>query len=216
MTRRDFVLLSLYAIAMAYVEAALVVDLRSVYYPGNPLSVFPLAVLSRRDLIIELVRELATLVMLGAVAWLAARRAMRVFAAFAYLFGLWDIFYYVWLKLMIGWPVHWLQWDILYLIPWPWFGPWIAPALVAALLVAWSARALLSDSPLRFAPWGRFAFGAGIALVLAAFLWTGWPLLAGGETAFRGFVPRGFPWALFGPGYVLLALGLPRKGRSAS
>lgn len=210
MPRRNFVLLCVYAIAMAYVEAALVVDLRSVYYPGNPLSVFPLAVLSRRDLIIELVREFATLVMIGAVAWLAARQAMRVFAAFVYLFGVWDIFYYVWLKLMIGWPVHWLQWDILYLIPWPWFGPWITPVLVATLLAAWGAWALLSASEPRFTRGARVAFGAGIALVLAAFLWTGWPLLDGGDSAFKGFVPAHFPWALFAPGYALLALGLPR------
>ena len=210
MALRHFLLLTVYAIAMAYVEAALVVDLRSVYYPANPLNLFPLAILSHRDLIIELVRELATVLMIGSVAWLAARQAARVFAAFAYLFGLWDIFYYVWLKVMIGWPVHWLQWDVLYLIPWPWFGPWLAPALVALLLVVWGAWAFLSSKPVRFARGARLAFGAGIALLLGAFLWTGWPLLPGGVAAFRGFVPEHFPWASFAAGYLLLSLSLPR------
>jgi len=102
---RIVVWLTVYAIAMANVEAVVMIYLRSVYYPDNPILIFPLAVLSQHDILIELVREFATLIMILGVTMLAARRLMAAFAAFVYVFGLWDIFYYVWLKFMIGWPV---------------------------------------------------------------------------------------------------------------
>ena len=86
--QRNILWLSLFAIAMAHVEAALVVHLRSLYYPDNPLAIFPLSLLSHRDLAIELARELATLVMIMSVALLAARGFVRIFAAFVYIFGL--------------------------------------------------------------------------------------------------------------------------------
>lgn len=104
---------------MAHVEASLVVHLRSLYYPENPLALFPLSLLSHRDLAIELSRELATLVMIVSVSLPAVKGFTRIFAAFVYVFGLWGIAYYLWLKLMIDWPVNWFEWDALFLIPWP-------------------------------------------------------------------------------------------------
>jgi hypothetical protein len=124
---RALLWLTVYAVAMAQVEAAVVMHLRTIYYGANPLELFPLAVFSTRDLSIELVREAATVIMIASVAWFAP---MGVFAAFIYVFGVWDVAY-VWLKILLGWPTHWLGWDVLFLIPWPWLGPWIAPVLVA-------------------------------------------------------------------------------------
>jgi len=89
---------------MALVEAAIVVHLRHAYYPENPLALFPLRLLSADDLALELAREFATLVMMFAVALLAARGFVHRFAAFVYVFGLWDLFYYIWLKVYLGWP----------------------------------------------------------------------------------------------------------------
>ena len=112
---------------------------RRIGYAEDPLTLFPLTVLPPPDLAIELTREVATLLMILSVALLHSKRGIRALAAFVYVFGLWDIAYYAWLKIMLGWPTHWLEWDVLFLIPWPWVGPWIAPVLVAIVFVIWGA-----------------------------------------------------------------------------
>ena len=199
---------------MGLFEAVLVIHLRSLYYPDDPLSLFPLALLSERDLTLELMREAATVLMLVAVAVLAARGFVRRFAAFLLLFGLWDLFYYAWLKLLLGWPTRWGEWDVLYLIPWPWFGPWITPALIALLFAGWGAWMLISTRERRTSGTALVIFSAGAGLGLAAFLLPGWPLVSGGEAAVDGFTPTDFPWHLYLPGYGLMALGLWGIARS--
>ena len=193
---------------MAQVEAAVVVHLRSVYYPGNPLEIFPLTLLSGRDLAIELVRESATIVMIFAVAMLAERRGTRRFAAFVYIFGVWDLFYYLWLKLMIGWPTSWLEWDVLFLIPWPWFGPWLAPALIALLFVIWGGSVLVQAKAVTWLRPGILLFTLGAFSGVVSFLSPALPLLAGGQEAFRHFVPQAFPWTLYVVGVVMMGAGL--------
>ena len=206
--QRNMILLFLFAIAMAHVEAALVIHLRSLYYPDNPLSIFPLALLSHRDLAIELARELATVLMILTVALLAERTLMRGFAAFLFVFGLWDIFYYLWLKVMIGWPTSWFEWDVLFLIPWPWFGPWISPVLIALLFTLWGGWILLSPAGHRFTRATMTLFLLGTLLALASFLLPGAALLPGGEEAFRGYEPAGFSWGLFLTGYLFMLISL--------
>ncbi len=207
---RRLIWLTLFSIAMAYVEAVLVVHLRTIYYADNPLAIFPLTILSQRDLNIELAREVATVVMILSVALLAEKGLTRVIAAFVYVFGLWDICYYIWLKLMIGWPQSWMEWDVLFLIPWPWFGPWITPALIALMFVVWGGRTLYQQTHSRFAWDSTTLFALGAALTLASFLLPGVPLLAGGIDAFRNFTPAAFPWVLFGVGYVVMLVALWR------
>jgi len=211
--RRKLVWLGIYAIAMAYLEAALVVYLRELYYPDNLLVIFPPRIFTDIDLGIELAREAATVVMIIAVAALAERGFMRRFAAFVYVFGLWDIFYYVWLKLTIGWPVYWLEWDILFLIPWAWLGPWLAPVLIAALFAVWGAWVLLSRNHYRFDRTAVTLFLVGALLGLAAFLQPAFHLLPQGVEGFRQFRPGNFWWGLFIPGYVLMVAGLARTLR---
>jgi hypothetical protein len=207
---QKLIYLTLFAIAMAQVEASVVVHLRSIYYPGNPLEIFPLTLLTHRDLAIELVRELATVLMILSVALLTARGFTRVFAAFVYVFGLWDLFYYLWLKIMIGWPVSWFEWDVLFLIPWPWLGPWLTPALIALLFVVWGGWALSSPREVRVTRSTIVLFIVGTLLALVAFLLPALPLLLEGEEAFRGYQPDGFRWSLFIPGYMLMAISLWR------
>ena len=207
---RSLVWLSLFAIGMAQVEASVVVHLRSLYYPGNPLDIFPLRLLAHRDLAIELVRELATVLMILSVSLLTARGFTRVFAVFVYLFGLWDLFYYLWLKIMIGWPVSWFEWDVLFLIPWPWLGPWLTPALIALLFVVWGGWVLISSKEVRFTHRASVLFVAGSLLALTAFLLPAAPLLLEGEEAFRGYQPDDFCWSLFIPGYMLMVFSLWR------
>jgi hypothetical protein len=210
--------LTLFAIAMANVEAVLVIHLRSIYYPDHPLTIFPLNLMSQRDLVIEWGREVATVVMILAVALLAARRVIAVFAAFVYVFGIWDIFYYVWLKLLIGWPTSWLEWDVLFLIPWPWFGPWLTPVLISLLFVIWGGWTLSMiqhGQDVRFTPTTLVLFVIGAALALAAFLLPAVPLLPAGEEAFRGYQPSEFSWRLYVVGYVLMATSLWITARGA-
>lgn len=213
---RNLLWLTLFALGMAQVEASLVVHLRSVYYPGNPLEIFPLNLLTQRDLAIELVRELATVVMILSVALLTARGLTRVFAVFVYVFGLWDLFYYLWLKIMIGWPVSWLEWDVLYLIPRPWLGPWISPALIALLFVPWGGWILYSPNEVRFTRSTTVLFVVGALLALIAFLLPAVPLLLEGEEALRGYQPDDFRWSLFIPGYLLMVASLWRIAASDS
>ncbi len=124
----------LFAAAMGYFEAAVVVYLREVFYPGG--FSFPLRMISGQFIVIEMFRETSTIVMLIAVAVLTGKRFWERFGYFLILFGVWDIFYYIWLKATINWPESLFEWDILFLIPLPWIGPVIAPALVAVLMIA--------------------------------------------------------------------------------
>ncbi len=127
------ILLSLFAVAMGYFEAAVVVYLRDLLYPGG--FSFPLQDMPVRIIVIELFRELSTMVMLVAVAALSGRRFWERFGVFIFMFGVWDIFYYIWLKVTINWPPSFLEWDILFLIPAPWIAPVIAPISISILMI---------------------------------------------------------------------------------
>lgn len=122
-----------FSIAMALVEAAVVAYLRALYYPEG--FAFPLELITVRHFIVELGREAATIFMLLSVAALIGKRFWEKFAYFVICFGFWDIFYYVWLKLALGWPSSLLDWDILFLIPLPWIGPVIAPVSIAIMMI---------------------------------------------------------------------------------
>jgi len=213
---RHLVLLTLYAIAMAQVEASVVVHLRSIYYPDNPLAIFPLSLLSHRDLAIELIREVATVVMILSVAFLGGRKRGQVFAEFVYVFGLWDIFYYIWLKLMLGWPQAWREWDVLFLIPWPWLGPWLAPALIALLFVVWGAWVIVTGARVNYSRTYVLLFMTGALLALFAFLLPAAPLLLQGEAAFLHFQPHGFLWWWYAAGLLLMAMSLLQLARTAT
>jgi hypothetical protein len=128
---------AIFAIAFALVEAAVVVYLRAIYYPAG--FSMPLVTMADGHVALELGRELATLVMLLSVAWLAGRRAWERFGLFCTAFGVWDIFYYVWLKFLVDWPAGLLDWDVLFLIPVPWIGPVFAPATVSCVMISCGA-----------------------------------------------------------------------------
>ncbi|UCG63493.1 MAG: hypothetical protein JSW12_12470 [Deltaproteobacteria bacterium] len=122
-----------FSIAMALVEAAVVAYLRALYYPEG--FAFPLELITARHFIVELGREAATIFMLLSVAALSGKRFWEKFAYFVICFGFWDIFYYLWLKLALGWPSSLLDWDILFLIPLPWIGPVIATVSIAVMMI---------------------------------------------------------------------------------
>ncbi len=127
---------------MAFAESAVVVYLRAIFYPEG--FSFPLKAMADYKILVEVLREIATICMLTAVAYLAGRRFWERFAYFMFSFGVWDIFYYVWLKVLLDWPSSLLQWDVLFLIPLPWIGPVIAPASIAALMIVFSMLIIYS------------------------------------------------------------------------
>lgn len=124
-----FIIISLFAIAMGYLESAVVVYLREIYYPAG--FTFPLRTMTGKIAVTEVYRELATIIMLAGIGYLAGKNRIQRFGVFLYAFGIWDIFYYVFLYLLTGWPDGLFTWDILFLIPVTWVGPVLAPTLNA-------------------------------------------------------------------------------------
>lgn len=213
--RRGVLWLGVYAVAMAWLEAAVVVYLRRLYYPDDPLTLFPMRVWRSSDLLVEIGREAATIVMILAVALLAVSGKTRRTAAFLFVFGLWDLSYYLWLKLALGWPVGWTDWDILFLIPWAWLAPWFTPAVAALLFALWGGTVLASAKETVVPRRAALLAVAGLTLMLASFLEPALPLLGQSPEAAARFVPARFLWALYLPGAALLAAGLfaGRPGR---
>jgi hypothetical protein len=208
--------LVLFGIAFGYVEAAVVVYLRGLCEPlrteflaGGPHDeVFPLLTLDQlraagsgatRLLGVELGRELGTLVMLAATGLAVGRTFAGSLAAFLVAFGVWDIFYYVFLKLLVQWPASLATWDILFLVPVPWVGPVIAPVIVSMSMIAAGAAVVYRESLGRPVPFRWFhwtAIGGGGLTVVVAFCWD-WQ-----NTASGGW-PNPFHWQLFAAGELL-------------
>jgi hypothetical protein len=213
MPRRTLAWLTLWAAAFGVAEGAVVVYLRRLCYPGQPDDgpLFPLRVVDPLILDTEKAREAGTLLMLLAVAMLAERRPLRRFAAFALCFGVWDLAYYAFLHVALGWPASLMTWDVLFLIPAPWSSPVLAPALVSLALIGGAALVLRRDeaapSPLRLSDW--VAEIACAALIVWAFLWHS-------EAVNRGDLPGVFPWWLFLAGLLggvgILVCALRRAG----
>ena len=72
--------------------------------------------------------------MLAFIGFIAGKTPLEKFCYFLYSFGLWDIFYYIWLKLIVNWPPSLLTWDLLFLVPVPWVAPVLAPLIVASTM----------------------------------------------------------------------------------
>lgn len=123
-----------WAVAMAFLESAVVIYLRELYYPDG--FKFPLAPVAPHVAVTEVLRELATMVMLLAPAALVTRKRLERFAWFSFCFGVWDIFYYVFLKIILDWPASWLEPDILFLVPVAWSGPVLAPCIISVGLIS--------------------------------------------------------------------------------
>lgn len=132
-TRKLIILLTLFSIAMGFMESAIVVYLRALYYPSG--FDFPLVPLHNNILLTELLREAATLIMLITIGLIAGRSKAEKFVFFLYCFAVWDIFYYIFLKLLIDWPASLFTWDILFLLPVPWVGPVLAPVILSFTMI---------------------------------------------------------------------------------
>jgi len=135
--RKSYIWLTIFSIAMALLETAVVVYLRKIYYPDG--FNFPLKLMDKDILVVELFREAATIVMLFAVGVIAGRSRTERFGMFLYAFAIWDIFYYVFLKAFLNWPVNFMTWDILFLIPITWTGPVLSPVIVSLSMILFAS-----------------------------------------------------------------------------
>lgn len=214
--------ITFFSIAMAFVESAVVVYLRALYYPAG--FEFPLAAMEGAVVITELWRELATMVMLLSVSVIAGKTLSQRFAYFIYCFGLWDIFYYVFLYLLLGWPASLLTWDILFLLPVTWVGPVLAPILVSLTMIAIAMLVLIREKqnqPVRFTARVWILLLAGAAVVFTAFIldYTQYVLdqysvkelwNLSGDALFDAtyqYIPKKFNWYIFLTGELLIILG---------
>ena len=160
---------------------------------------------------VELWREAATLVMLGTLGLLAGRTWRRRAGYAALAFGSWDIFYYVFLRLISGWPRTLLDWDILFLLPLPWWGPVLAPVSIALVMILWGTLATQSDDGAdnaSRAPWARWAWAlacVGIVLALGVFMIDSGRALPDGRDAVLQVLPTTFNWPLFWVALLLMA-----------
>jgi hypothetical protein len=167
MSRNNVLTLVAFSIAMAALEGAVVVYLRALYYPDGFTVAFRL--IDQHIVLVELVREIATIVMLATVGYLAGKNFNSRFAAFLIGFAVWDIWYYIWLKLFIGWPASLLEWDILFLIPWTWLGPVLAPVICSATMLV-LAFMLLRNTAGEWSKLDVALLSAGIFTILFTFL----------------------------------------------
>ncbi|HDY71740.1 MAG TPA: hypothetical protein ENH50_08750 [Nitrospirae bacterium] len=162
---------TIFAIAMAFAESAVVVYLRDIYYPEG--FSMPMKAFTDFKILVEVLREIATLFMLTAVAYLAGKRFWERFAYFIIVFGIWDIFYYVWLKVLLDWPSSMFDWDVLFLIPFPWIGPVIAPVSIAILMIVFGLCIVWSfqeDEDIRPTRVSYILASAGVIIVLYSFM----------------------------------------------
>ena len=211
--RQSWLLVVVFAIGMAWVEAACVYYLRTMVDRIEPYQENPLPI---RGILgsVELVREAATLVMLLTVGMLAARPWHKRLGFAAIAFGVWDIFYYAFLRLICGWPRSLVDWDILFLLPLPWWGPVLAPVSIAMLMIVGGTLASQTTDhgapTLTWTSWGLSWLG--MALALYVFMADSLHTVYQGLDATRQVLPRTFNWAVFCVALTLMAVPVAQIG----
>jgi hypothetical protein len=197
---------AVFAAAMAWVESAVVLYLRTLVGRLQPYQPEPLPNFGGLGEA-ELVREAATLAMLLAVGGLAGRNGRTRLAFSLFAFGVWDILYYLFLVPLTGWPASLLDWDILFLLPVPWWGPVIAPVSIAAILASGGAVVALKDTddrPLRPGWVGWIPGAVGALMALYSFVEETLPAAGRGLESARQTLPVQFPWTIFLCGLLLM------------
>ncbi len=202
--RGRWAIVAAFAIAMACMESATVFYIRALVDRIEPYQLNPLPINNAIGNV-ELWREAATLVMIATLGMAAGSTWRRRIGYAAITFGIWDIFYYIFLIPMTGWPQTLLDWDILFLLPLPWWGPVIAPVSIAVLMIAWGTLATQSSADRRDAPWAIGMAAVGIAMALGVFMTDAWRALPGGRDAVLQVLPVAFNWPVFAVAWLLMA-----------
>lgn len=212
--------IALFAIAMGYLETSVVVYLRALYYPEG--FAFPLKSMPQSLAVTELYREAATLIMIFIVSTLAAKLWLHRFAWFLLIFAIWDIMYYVFLKLLLNWPESFFTTDILFLLPVIWTGPVLAPVINSSTMLILASAILINRkgvfllTRLNAIEWVLLVTGS--VLILSAYMkdfvvyvldykstnisaditWSDLALILP-----LRFIPQSFDWLLFSAGVLL-------------
>ena len=219
-----FAWLTVFAVAMGFLEAIVVVYMRQIYYPSG--FDFPLSMLSPEMLSVEWIREIATIVMLAAIGIIAGKNNLQRLLYFLFSFAIWDIFYYVALRLLLDWPASLLTWDILFLIPVPWIGPVLAP-VICSLTMIFMALSLTGhqekgyDVRIKLYEWVLIYLGAFI--IFCTYIWdysviiirsgilTGSRTPSGAEQFWQmitQYEPQYYNWIIFGTGEILILISM--------
>jgi hypothetical protein len=209
------------AVAMAFLESAVVIYLRELYYPAG--FDFPMVTMPGRIALTEILREVATVIMLLAMGFLAGKNARQRFAWFIYSFAIWDIFYYVFLKIFLDWPSSWFTWDILFLVPVVWTGPVLAPVLVSFTMIILALTILYFDQKQEQWLMGKlsiFMVILGSVLIFLSFIWdfssfmqrqyslSAMFVLKTASTAMNLYIPVSFNWFLLLAGEAAVFSGI--------
>lgn len=206
----------IFAVAMGFLEAVIVVYLRQIYYPNG--FDFPLvSSIESWVLNMEWAREFFTIVMLLCIGFLAGKKFYDRFAYFLYAFAVWDIFYYIWLKVILGWSASLLTWDLLFLIPLPWASPMLAPVIYSVDIIILAVCLIhLQDKygkvKMLFREWALFVLGS--AFILYTFLYDYSKLLIENGSiskfseAVASYVPIKYNWPVFIIGEVLIVTSI--------
>jgi hypothetical protein len=205
----------LFALAMGYLESAVVVYLRAVWYPEG--FSFPLKALSAQIAITELFREAATIIMLISIGCIAVKKPIVRFAFFIYAFAIWDIFYYLFLYFLVGWPSTLLEWDLLFLIPVAWIGPVIAPVINSITMIALAFSIFYAEtrrrkSNLSAFEWTLLIIGSVITIISYTIDYIVYLVNAAPASGLRlaglNYIPVHFNWWLFATGELLFFAAL--------
>ena len=216
--------LFIFAVSMGFLEAIVVVYLRELYYPDG--FKFPIKVLPPWLLAIEIVREFSTMLMLLSVAWISGKNFLQQLSVFLFIFGVWDIFYYVALKLFLNWPESLLTWDILFLIPITWLGPVLAPVICSLIMILMmfifeyfrlknkSAKIKWTELGLMIAGaiiiYFTFTYDVGMIIIRGQYLGSLFNL-AKNENLINdltNYEPMNFLWGIFILGLIFIFLGI--------
>ena len=220
---KTLVWLTVFSIAMGYLESAVVVYLRTIMYPDG--FNFPLTSFDSHLATTEIIREAATIIMLLGAGIIAGKTFSERFAWFIYCFAIWDIFYYVFLKALLNWPESLMTWDILFLIPATWVGPVITPVIVsltmiilAMIIIYYSSKKNIHIAAIE---WGLFIIGAHILIL--AFIWDYASFILGRYSLGEiwrmpdtkplhelglQYIPHSFNWLLFLIGEITILAGI--------
>lgn len=228
MNLKQLIALVIFSIAMGFLEGAVVVYLRELYYPDG--FNFPLNPIPDHIAVTELIREISTIVMLFTIGYIAGKDKITRFAGFIICFGIWDIVYYLALKLILDWPASIMDWDILFLIPCPWIGPVLAPCLVSvAMIILGFIIYYKSAKPgvNRILKIDRYLMFTGCGIILWSFLEEYLLFISntddgvlwgpGNKKLFEiinTYIPGEYNWWVFIIGYLLVLIGIFRYGIS--
>lgn len=135
-------------------------------------------------------------------------------------FAVWDIFYYVWLKVLINWPESLFTWDILFLVPIVWAGPVLAPLICSITMLLFAGIILYLDNkgyPIEMKLNERVMLILGTLLIFCTYIWDYAKLAyqVNGtnqnlQTLIANYTPIHFNWIpfIFGELLILTAISL--------